>query len=506
MTAEELERIVARHEMQRLELKESFGAECIESACAFANAGGGYVVVGVANDGGLSRLPLRIEALRDYENKIATATEPSVAADAEKVEYRGATVVVLKIAENPVKPVAFKGRCFVRKGSVNHQMSPAEIAEAHLKSTGSGMDSVLVPGATKEELDMDAVRRYMRKAVAENRRSFSEDDDPWRVLLKLGWARSENEITRAAYLLFAKNPQERFSQAVVHAGAFKADGAVIVDSHDSAGNVQDQVEDALAFVQRNIRCAIVVSGKAEHDRFWEYPLDGLREALANAVCHRDYGQPNDIQVKVFEDRIVIVNPGALPFDMSVEELEDPDHVSRPRNKLVAQAFYDMHIIEHYGSGIRRIKNACDENGSPYPVLKNGNGEFCIKFPARTKESIAKLGIDPEKFGLTGAGASAERAGETTENAGKTAERAEKVREWATAAIPPGVRQDARANMVSILVEIGADERITAEGLSIRTGLSDRGVWKNIASLRSLGLLDRIGPDKGGHWKLVGFEP
>lgn len=134
--------------------------------------------------------------------------------------------------------------------------------------------------------------------------------------------------------------------------------------------------------------------------------------------------------------------------------------------------------------------------------------------------MSKLGIDPKKFGVSGDGAiaeraeetqenarkTAERAGETTENAGKTAERAEKVREWATAAIPPGVRQDARANMVSILVEIGADERITAEGLSIRTGLSDRGVWKNIASLRSLGLLDRIGPDKGGHWKLVGFEP
>lgn len=129
MTADELEKIVARHEMQCLELKESFCVESIESACAFANARGGYVVIGI-DDGGLpSKHALRLEALRDYENRISTSTEPSVAVDAEKVLFGGREVVILKVMENPLKPVAFKGRCFIRKGSVNHQMSPAEIAE-----------------------------------------------------------------------------------------------------------------------------------------------------------------------------------------------------------------------------------------------------------------------------------------------------------------------------------------------------------------------------------------
>lgn len=82
MNAEELEKIVIRHEMQCLELKESFNAECIETACAFTNAQGGFIVIGVDNKGNPSKHQLRFEGLRDYENKISTATEPSVAVDA----------------------------------------------------------------------------------------------------------------------------------------------------------------------------------------------------------------------------------------------------------------------------------------------------------------------------------------------------------------------------------------------------------------------------------------
>ena len=114
--------------------------------------------------------------------------------DVEKVTFQGRDVVVLKVMENPLKPVAYKGRCFMRKGSVNHQMTPTEIAECHLKSTGSSMDAVIVPGATKDDLDLEIVRRYMRKAVQEKRRDYSENDDPWSVLKKLEWVKSDLRI------------------------------------------------------------------------------------------------------------------------------------------------------------------------------------------------------------------------------------------------------------------------------------------------------------------------
>ena len=480
MTTIELQNIVARHEMQCLELKESFNVESIETACAFANANGGYIIIGVDNNGLPSKHGLRIEALRDYENKISTATEPCVAVDVEKIAFQGRDVVVLKVMENPLKPVAYKGRCFLRKGSVNHQMTPTEIAECHLKSTGSSMDAVIVPGATKDDLDLEVVRRYMRKAAQEKRRDYSENDDPWSVLKKLEWVKSESEITRAAFLLFAKCPQLKFSQATVHAGAFKAGGAVIYDAHDSTGNVQDQVEDALGFIKKSIRCAIVVTGKAEHDRYWEYPVEAIREALANAVCHRDYSIANDIQVKVFEDRVVITNPGQLPFDMTLEDLDNPDHSSRPRNKLIAQAFYDMHIIEHYGSGVKRMRNECDKNGSPYPIWTSEKGEFCIRFPARTPESAANLGIDLAKIGLDSVKSTLKNKESTLKSTLKST-------------LNP---TDAR-----IVELISGNQFVTIPDLENSLGLSREGVRKALKRLKEANVICRVGPDKGGHWEV-----
>ena len=82
----------------------------------------------------------------------------------------------------------------------------------------------------------------------------------------------------------------------------------------------------------------------DHDSVWDYPLEALRETLANAICHRDYGAPYDIQVKILEDSLRISSPGQLPFDMPMEFLMNPTHPSRPRNKLIAQAFFDMGIV------------------------------------------------------------------------------------------------------------------------------------------------------------------
>ena len=474
MTSEELETIVRKNEMQRLELKESFGAECIETACAFANFQGGFIVIGVDNDGNPSKHQLRFEGLRDYENKISTATEPSVAVDAEKVEFQGHEVVVLKVSENPLKPIAYKGRCYIRKGSVNHQMTPAEIAECHLKSTGGSMDAVFVPGATKDDLSMEAVRKYMKRSVEKGRRSYSKDDDPWEVLLKLEWVKSETEITRAAYLLFAKEPQRKFSQAIVHSGAFRAEGALIVDSRDSMGNIQDQIDDAMAFIQKNIHCALVITpGKVDHDPVWDYPLDALRETLANAICHRDYRAPYDIQVKIFEDSLRISSPGQLPFDMPMEFLMNPTHSSRPRNKLIAQAFFDMGIIERYGSGIKRIKGDCDKNGNPYPEWSDQHGEFATTYRPKVKSGEQQLN-------------------NVVENMGQGDKKSDK-------------KGDKKSDK-KILEFLKSNPIATIKDMRELTGLSSGGIQKVLNRLKRANRLRRVGPDKGGHWEVLEVEP
>jgi len=490
MTEGELEIVVKAHEMQRLELKESFGVECIETACAFANASGGYIVLGIDNHGDLAKSPLRIEALRDYENRIATATEPSVAVDAEKLAYRGGQVVVLKVAENPLKPVAYKGRSFIRKGSVNHQMTPAEIAECHLKSTGASMDMVTVPGVNREDLDMDVVREYMAKAVAEGRRSFRSDEDPWLVLKKLEWVKSETEITRAAYLLFAKEPQIKFPQAIIHAGAFRDEGALILDSCDVGGNIQNQVERTIEFIKRNMRRSIVVTGKAEHDRVWEYPVEALRETITNAICHRDYASPHDIQIKILEDRLVVISPGLLPFDMDLEILESVEHGSRPRNKLIAQAFYDMHLIEHYGSGIRRIKDECAKNGNKSPKWSQSYGSFITVYESR----IAEVG------GMKGGIKSGMKGGMKADDI--TTVNTEDLPGNLPGNLPENLPATLTGTAKKIYSLLRRDGRITYDKIASAVGVTRETVRVSIASLVKAGLIQRIGPDKGGHWEVI----
>ena len=231
--------MLSRRESETLEFKERFSADVIETAVAFANTRGGHVVIGVADSGKPIAQNFSNEALRDYVNRIATATEPCISPEAEIHSTSEGEIVVLTVSEFALKPVATRGRCYRRAGSTTRQMTPPEIAEMHMHSTGKSMDAVMVEGKTRDDLDLAAVQRYMRQAAVQGRRKFTEQDDPWQVLRKLELVKSETKITRAAILLFGKNPQSPLTQAVVHAGRLRQ-MVHIMDSRVIDGSIIDQ--------------------------------------------------------------------------------------------------------------------------------------------------------------------------------------------------------------------------------------------------------------------------
>ena len=153
----------------------------------------------------------------------------------------------------------------------------------------------------------------------------------------------------------------------------------IMDNRIIDGSVIGQVDETVEFIKKNLHVRFEITGEPQRKEIWDYPLPALREAIINAICHRDYRDVADIQIKIFEDALQVWSPGFLPYNMTVEELLDPDHTSKPRNKLIAQVFYDMGLIERYGSGIRRLLDACREAGLPKPILENFSGGFRIKF-------------------------------------------------------------------------------------------------------------------------------
>ena len=384
LTAEAIDALLRAEEGETLALKERFGADVIETAVAFANTHGGTILMGVRDDAHITGERWGKEALRDYVNRIATATEPAVVPAAYRVTLGAGEVVALQISEVPLKPVATRGRSYRRAGSTTRVMQTAEIAAMHFASTGQSMDALIEPRKTRADLDLDAVRRYMRNATQQGRRNFAEHDDPWQVLQKLELVQSDTAITRAAILLFGNTPQSPLTQAVVHAGRLQQ-LVHIMDHRIIAGTLIDQVEEAMAFMQKNLHVRFEITGAPARQEIWDYPLVALREALINAICHRDYGNTTDIQIKIFENSLQIWSPGTLPFGVSVADLLNPVHASHPRNKLIAQVFFDLGLIERYGGGIQRILAACENAGLPLPELENFQGGFRMMFK-RTEES------------------------------------------------------------------------------------------------------------------------
>lgn len=143
------------------------------------------------------------------------------------------------------------------------------------------------------------------------------------------------------------------------------------------GTVVEQVERAMAFVKRNIRMGVEIHDIQRED-VWEYPIDGLREALINAVCHRDYTSTANVQIRIFDDRLEIWNPGGLPEGMTVDDLWR-QHESHPRNRLIAQSFFLIKYVEQFGTGIQRIVDDCHAQRLPEPDFEVHGQTFRVIF-------------------------------------------------------------------------------------------------------------------------------
>jgi predicted HTH transcriptional regulator len=159
-------------------------------------------------------------------------------------------------------------------------------------------------------------------------------------------------------LLFGRSPQNFFVEAQLKCGRFKGiDSVDFEDEQTYEGPILSQLDAAMAFVGRHTRRAYKITGRPEREVIPEYPEDAVREALINALCHRNYATVGTIQVRIYDDRIEIWNPGHLPPEISLRKLYQR-HASYPGNPLIAQSLYRARLIEHWGTGTLRIIKTC----------------------------------------------------------------------------------------------------------------------------------------------------
>ncbi len=382
------------YESETTEFKENFGKETIKAVTALANARGGYIFIGIDDKGGIVGIKVGKETLNKWHNEIMQGIEPKITLGMEKVTVEDKDIVVINVPEAPIKPVSYKGRYYLRKNSSNRLMNSSEVAELHLFSTGSSWDSAETHFEVSD-ISREKVERYMEISEKSGRRHFKED---WlTVLRKTGLIKER--ATWASVLLFGGNEQVFLSQASLHCGRFKGSRTNILDDVVIEGDLIKQVEKAMDFIKKHISVRYEFTGEARRKEVWEYPLDALREAVINAIVHRDYTIPSTVYVEVYDDRIEIVSPGRLPVGMIPEALYSEEHRSVIRNKLIAQVFYDMGYIERYGSGTTRIIELCEQYGLPEPEFKESNMWFSVVFrkDIYNEEYLRSLGLNERQI-------------------------------------------------------------------------------------------------------------
>jgi len=208
---------------------------------------------------------------------------------------------------------------------------------------------------------------------------------------------SDGKLKNGAMLLFAKNPQRHFINHCVRIGRFKTE-TTIIDDKWAKGNLFQQFEETINILKQFISVRYEIKDFQRED-IWDYPIPALREAVLNALTHRDYFNiANFILIKVYDDHIWFSNPGGLPEGISIEELKKP-HGSFLRNPLIAKVFYLAGFIEQYGSGTVRMVEWMKEAGLPEPEYKEEMGGFSVYFykDIYTEEYFRKLGLNERQI-------------------------------------------------------------------------------------------------------------
>jgi len=214
----------------------------------------------------------------------------------------------------------------------------------------------------------------------------------WKIILEKLKLVENGKIKRACILLFGKDPQKFYIQSLVKIGKFKTQTEII--SNDIVGgNLFKQLENTLDMLKTKYLISEIKFEGIQRKEIIEYPYEALREAIINALIHRDYSGTSNIQIRIYKDKLVIMNEGKLPQDLPVEKLKT-EHISKPRNPLLASVFYFAGFIESWGRGTLKILEACKNQGLPEPDFQNENGvmKVILYKDVYTEEYLKNLGL------------------------------------------------------------------------------------------------------------------
>lgn len=379
-------------ETQNIEYKESFGDSVLKAICGMANSNGGTIFVGVSDDGSVKGIKITNKDLEKITERIVSKL--GIHPEIELKKENEKNFLVIKVMKSNV-PISFNGRYYERVGNTTREMKSEKLKSFLLK--GINWDSIINKDAGFNEIDEETVRMFIRLARAKGRLTIFDENVDVKTLFEHLKLSVNGKLTNGAIILFGKDPQKYFLNAALRVIRLKNEITSIGDRF-IGGNLFKQVITGEEAIKNFINVKYEIKGLVRKE-IWDYPLEAIREALLNALIHRDYFKWNvQTQIKIFDDYIWFYNIGGLPEGITLEQLERP-HSSVPRNPLIVHIFYLAGFIEEMGSGIGRIIENMKKAELPEPEFREEMGGFSVYFrkDVYTEEYLRELGLNDRQI-------------------------------------------------------------------------------------------------------------
>lgn len=445
--------------------------DAARTLCAMLNHRGGRVFFGIEPDGRIVGQKVSDHTLEEVAEELR-AIEPPVFPAIERVALGdGREVLVLSIEVGHSPPYSLRGQAFRRVGTTNQALSREEYHRILLERLHADARWELRPakGWSVADLDHSEIRRTLEAGIHAGRIEEPDTRDPLEILRGLGLMK-EGELLRAAVVLFGRAERllPDFAQCLLRVARFRGtEKGEFLDNRQFHGHAFELFQRAQRFLMdHNPIAGRIVPGRMERIDEPAYSPLAFREALANAICHRDYTSGgSSIGVAFYDDRLEVSSSGELHFGFTPQALFEP-HESRPWNPLIASVFYKRGIIETWGQGTLKMAAWTEEAGLPKPEILEIPGAVVVRF--RPKAPLGRW----------------ERTG---------------VREE-TPLITP--QETPLKTPEAILALLRGRPELNFAELADLLGKSESAVKRAVRKLRESGRLQRIGPDKGGHWQVI----
>jgi len=346
-----LKDLLKEGESETVEFKPSLSQmdKITESISAFSNTKGGTVVIGVSDKGEVLGVDIGKNTIESLANQIKQNTDPMAYPSIRVDEIDKKQVVIIEVVEGKQKPVLAFGRAYRRVGKSNQKLGFEGIRALALETSKVYWDERFCEAASLDDIDEKKVRWFLKRAKYERRLDLNPEAGLREALEKLELLR-EGKLINAAILLFGKNPQRFVIQSETRCARFKGTKPLeFIDMKVFGGNIIDQRDDAVEFVKEHIKLHAKIVG-VDRIETWEYPIEAIREAVSNAICHRNYEIASNVQIRIFDDRIEIWGCGLLLPPLTPEKLKK-EHKSVLRNPLIGKCFFLIKFIEQWGTGV-----------------------------------------------------------------------------------------------------------------------------------------------------------